>query len=477
MLFNSFHFVLFFPVAVLVYFALPQRVRWAWLLLASYYFYMAWKPAYVVIVWLLTAIDYVAGRAIGGASTIARRRLFLGVSVASNLSLLFVFKYLNFAGATLARLFGLAGVAIDPPFLDVVLPLGISFHTFQALAYTIDVYRGRREPERDLGRFALFIAFFPQMVAGPIERAAHMLPQLAERHELRYDLAVSGLRQMAWGFFKKVVVADRVAEYVNFVYEAPRSHSGLHALVATYLFAVQIYCDFSGYSDIALGAARVMGFELSTNFVRPYLADSVREFWRRWHVTLSSWFRDYVYVPLGGSRSGLPRQTRNLAVVFLLSGLWHGASWTYVVWGALHGFYVIVEVLVARARGDRVDRSRSALARVARTVVTFHLALVAWVFFRASTLADAWRVLSSVATRFDLAGGVALKEFDATELWISVALVAFLACVEIAEERGFTRERFAALPAWARWSVYYAAALAIILFGRFDARTFIYFQF
>jgi D-alanyl-lipoteichoic acid acyltransferase DltB (MBOAT superfamily) len=481
MLFNSLHFVVFFPIAAIVYFSIPHRYRWAWLLACSYYFYMAWKPAYVLVIWLLTAIDYVAGRAIGAASTPSIRRLFLGMSLASNLTLLFAFKYFNFTSTTTAMLLGKLGVGYDPPFLDLVLPLGISFHTFQALSYTIDVYRGRQAPERHLGRFALFIAFFPQLVAGPIERAWHMLPQFLVRHDFDYENVTTGLQQMAWGFFKKLVIADRLAIYVNEVYDDPQRQTGLHALVATYFFAYQIYCDFSGYSDIAIGAARVLGFELTTNFARPYFADSIRDFWHRWHISLSTWFRDYLYIPLGGSRVGPWRRSLNLAVVFVVSGLWHGANWTFVVWGALHGAYMIVGFWSAPIR-DRFARSlgldRSpAVARVVRTVATFHLTLIAWVFFRAASLSDVATIFDCIVNHFGAGEGIAVRGFDVTEVWLSVGFVALMEIVHVLRERGLGRDALAQGPAWLRWSVYYAAVFVILFFGRFDEREFIYFQF
>lgn len=481
MLFNSLHFLVFFPVAVCVYFALPYRWRWIWLLACSYYFYMAWKPAYVLVIWLLTAIDYVAGLAIGGAKSAGTRRLFLGLSLASNLTLLFTFKYFNFFNETVESLIGWAGYVYEPVLLDVVLPLGVSFHTFQALSYTIDVYRGRQEPERNLGQFALFIAFFPQLVAGPIERAWHLLPQLAVRHEIDYERVTSGLKLMAWGFFKKVVIADRLAVYVNEVYDSPTRHTGLQILVATYLFAYQIYCDFSGYSDIAIGAARVMGFELTVNFRRPYLARSIRDFWHRWHISLSTWFRDYVYLPLGGSRAGAARLTLNLAIVFLVSGLWHGANWTFVVWGALHGIYMIAGLWTApvRARIAAATRFESLpiVASVVRTMITFHLVLAAWIFFRAATVGDAVTMLGRIATSFDPTSGIALRGFDAVELWISLVSIVALEVVHVFQERGSVGRAIAARPAWVRWTIYFAVVLVILLFGRFDERQFIYFQF
>jgi D-alanyl-lipoteichoic acid acyltransferase DltB (MBOAT superfamily) len=481
MLFNSFHFLVFFPIAVGVYFALPHRHRWIWLLACSYYFYMAWQPVYVLVIWLLTAIDYVAGLAIGGARSRARRRLFLGLSITSNLALLFVFKYFNFFNGTVAQGAAAVGLAYDPPLLDIVLPIGVSFHTFQALSYTIDVFRGRQEPERHLGRFALFIAFFPQLVAGPIERAGHMLPQLRAHHAFDATRVSSGLMLMLWGFFKKVVIADRLAVYVNSVYGAPERHDWLQLVVATYFFAFQIYCDFSGYSDIAVGSAQVMGFELTTNFRRPYLAGSIREFWQRWHISLSTWFRDYVYIGLGGNRVGPVRKAVNVMVVFLVSGLWHGANWTYVVWGGLHGSYLVA--------GDWTSSARESIARVAgftrntgarravAILATFHLVTFAWIFFRAQSVEQAHAIIRRIAAGIGTPATAVVPGFDGVEIAMSVALIVFLLAVELVQERGALRPRIVAWPAWARWTCYYAAVASILLLGRFDERQFVYFQF
>ncbi len=464
MLFNSIHFLLFFPVVVTVHFLLPQRFRWMWLLAASYYFYIAWIPAYVTVIWLLTAIDYVAGRVIGGAATPKLRKTFLALSITSNLGLLFAFKYYNFFNETLRIVVERLGYVDPLPFFDVILPLGISFHTFQALSYTIDVYRGKREPERHLGIFALYIAFFPQLVAGPIERAGHMIPQLRSEVHFDYDRVVSGLRLMLWGLYKKVVVADRLAVYVNQVYDAPARHPGGQLLLATYFFAYQIYCDFSGYTDIAIGAARVLGYELARNFNQPYGANSVAEFWHRWHISLSTWFRDYVYIPLGGSRVGPARLVFNLMVVFLVSGMWHGANWTFLVWGALHGVYVVVTRWTA-AFWERVPRAIAVL-------LTFHMVLVAWVFFRAATLADAVRVLQGfVSVR--ISDPLALASFDGTELAIAIVSIAVLELVHVLERRDMLRGR----PVAVRWACYVGLIMTVLLFGKFDERQFIYFQF
>jgi alginate O-acetyltransferase complex protein AlgI len=484
MLFNSIHYLVFFPIAVGVYFLLPQRWRWVWLLGTSYYFYVCWRPPYVIVLWALTLVDYVAGIQIGRAERPALRKAFLCLSLASNIGLLVFFKYFDFFTGSIGDLLALAGVDTRAPVLDVILPVGISFHTFQAMAYTIDVYRRRIEPERHLGMFALYVAFFPQLVAGPIERAQRLLPQLRVEHHFDAARAVDGLRLIAWGFFKKVVVADRLAVYVNAVYDSPGTHDGAQLLLATYFFAFQIYCDFSGYTDIAIGSARVMGIELSPNFRRPYFARSVPEFWRRWHISLSSWFRDYLYIPLGGSRGGRARTYANLMIVFLVSGLWHGANWTFVVWGALHGCFVVASVATERAR-RRIASGLGTVSglggharEIAAALTTFHLVAFAWIFFRAESLADAIVVcrgiVSGVAPGQLFAG---IPGFGPSEIALAILFVAVLELVQLAQGRFGLRELVLARPMWVRWGLYYVAVLVILLFGRFDEREFIYFQF
>jgi D-alanyl-lipoteichoic acid acyltransferase DltB (MBOAT superfamily) len=481
MLFNSVHFLLFFPVVAGCYFLLPARLRLPWLLAASYYFYMAWRPAYVLVIWAITGIDYAAGLLIARAPAGAWKRAALLLSICSNLTLLFFFKYFEFFAVTVQTLLGFLDVAWQPPLLDVVLPLGVSFHTFQALSYTIDVYRGRKDAERNFRRFALFIAFFPQLVAGPIERATHLLPQLRYTHDFDRDRVVQGLQQMLWGFFKKLVVADRLADYVQPVYERPDTHNPSQLLLATYFFAYQIYCDFSGYSDIAIGAARVLGYELTINFERPYAAASVREFWHRWHISLSTWFRDYLYIPLGGNRVPTLRHVVNLSMVFLLSGLWHGANWTFVVWGGLHGCYVVASILTSSLRervATIVGLGRHPRARrVLGTLVTFHLVLFAWVFFRAETLATASRVITRVATELRVGQPLLLDGFGTVAMLLALTAVVSLEVVERVQLANAIGPRLAKRPAWLRWACYYGAVLVILWFGRFEEREFIYFQF
>lgn len=335
MVFNSFTFLLFFPVVCLVYFLLRgNNRRRQFLLIASYYFYMNWKPVYALLILTSTALTYGCGLFVEHhADNKERKKLYLVVSLVINFSILFVFKYYNFINESIFGLLDMCGLRWTVPNLDVLLPVGISFYTFQAVGYTIDVYRGTIKAERDFLTYALFVSFFPQLVAGPIERAKNLLPQFHKEHIFRYHNAVEGLKQMLWGFFMKLCVADVLAEYVNAVYNNVPQHNGTSVIIATLFFTFQIYCDFGGYSNIAIGAARVMGFSLMENFHRPYFSLNIKEFWRRWHISLSSWLMDYVYIPLGGNRVPSLRHLANLVITFLVSGVWHGANWTYVLWG------------------------------------------------------------------------------------------------------------------------------------------------
>src|SRR3989338_1263361 len=348
MLFNSRTFLVFYIVVTSLYFLIPHRLRWLLLLAGSIVFYMAFVPAYILILGWTIVVDYFAGLFIEKA-TGQKRKLFLIVSLVSNVGVLAFFKYFNFLNESLTALLGTIGIANSVPFLTILLPIGLSFHTFQAMSYTIEVYRGRNA-ERNFGIFALYVMFYPQLVAGPIERPQNLLHQFYEKHEFDYRRMSDGIKLMLWGLFKKAVIADRLAILVDRVYADPLSYGGAHFIVATVFFAFQIYCDFSGYTDMARGAAHTMGFRLMENFLRPYHARSIQEFWRRWHISLSTWFRDYLYMPLGGNRVSIPRWYLNLFITFLFACLWHGASWTFVIWGALHGVYLIFSLITQKIR-------------------------------------------------------------------------------------------------------------------------------
>ncbi len=485
MLFNSFTFLIFFPVVATIYFVLPHRWRWAWLLAASCYFYMAFIPVYILILFFTIAIDYAAGILIENAEG-KRRKLWLVMSIVANVGVLAVFKYFNFLTSNANAIAEVFHWPYEFPILGIILPIGLSFHTFQAMSYTIEVYRGRQQAERNLGIYALYVMFFPQLVAGPIERPQNLLHQFYEKHFFEYERVTSGLRKMAMGLFMKVVIADRLARYVNVVYTTPTDFQGLSLVVATFFFAFQIYCDFAGYSLVAIGTAEVMGFRLMNNFDRPYLSRSISEFWSRWHISLSSWFRDYVYIPLGGNRVEVPRWYFNLFITFLLSGLWHGANWTFVIWGGLNGFYLIFSLLTQRARESfnrAIGLSRAPrLHAVISTLITFTLICIAWVFFRAHTLNDALHVLRAaiaVPTLHQVVpDAIRAEGISKFEVFYCFLLIGGLMTLELVSTRINVLKQFRLQPIWVRWPVYYATCMAIWLLGiSTEAKAFIYFQF
>jgi alginate O-acetyltransferase complex protein AlgI len=482
MLFNSFQFLAFFLVVSVGFLTLPDRRRLVFLLIASYYFYMCWSPRYITVIWFITIIDDYAVMKIEEAPGQRLRVLYLGLSIVSNFGLLFVFKYAGFAGHSLNALLKSVNLFANIPTLHFLLPIGISFHTFQAVSYTVEVYRGRVPAERSLLHYALYVSFFAQMVAGPIERPYNLIPQFHQPRRLELQRVRTGLELAMWGMFKKVVVADRIAVLVNVVYARPSNFSGPFLALATVLFAIQIYCDFSGYSDMAIGLARIMGFDLMVNFREPYFSQSIAEFWRRWHISLSSWFRDYLYIPLGGNRVGFARWCANIMIVFTLSGLWHGANWTFVIWGALHGVYYVVGRLTAPARralaGILGEERWPALWRVWRTLFVFGAVTVAWVFFRAQSVGDALYVLAHLfrteGFRFRDLVTMGLTRF---ELGVAMAALAGMVLVELLRvgQSRFASRIWEVRPL--RWTIYYACVYCIIFFGVFERIEFIYFRF
>lgn len=478
MLFNSAHFVLlFFPIVVLGYFCLSHRLRWAWLLLASCYFYMAFIPYYILILAFTILVDYVAGLLIANAAG-RRRRVFLICSIIANVGTLAVFKYFNFFNANLSQLAHAIGWNYGLHSLSLILPIGLSFHTFQSMSYTIEVYRGRQQPEKHLGIFALYVLFFPQLVAGPIERPQHLLHQFHERHVFDYERVRQGILLMLWGFFQKMAIADRLAPIVDRIYSDPAHYRGLPLAAATVLFAFQILCDFAGYSEIAIGAAKVMGFTLMKNFRQPYLATSVAEFWKRWHISLSSWFRDYLYIPLGGNRVGALRYYSNILIVFTVSGLWHGANWTFVVWGALNGLFLIAGELLKRGVGlpSGLWRSTSMarLAHVGKIACTFVLVCITWIFFRAPNVSQALFVIRNIIPSMP---AQELKSIGTTPLITSAVLIVFFLLVSVARERISLQQLLSRQPGHIRWLVYGSAVCSLLLMAEFSSRDFIYFQF
>lgn len=481
MLFNSLAFLVFMPIVWSLYHLVRSASSRAYLLLAaSYVFYCWWRVDFALLLVLSTLTDYLCGRSMEKYAGVTARRLALAISLVVNLSLLCAFKYWNFLAEAAGSLTQLISPGMEIPHFDVLLPIGISFYTFQTMGYSIDVYRREIAPERNLARFALYVSFFPQLVAGPIERSSRLLPQIAAARFVGTDGLVSGLRLMLWGMFKKVVVADRLAQYVDIVYADPSTHNGAQLSLATVMFAIQIYCDFSGYSDIAIGCARTIGFDLMKNFRRPYLASSPTDFWRRWHISLSTWFRDYVYIPLGGSRKGATRLVVALAMTFLLSGLWHGANWTFLAWGAVHAAMVLIERLARRLFPSlSVPRSAGAGARILGTVITMSCVTVAWVFFRAESMGDAWYILTHLLSGF-ARDGISCGLYQ-SYLLTSFALIAVVVGYDIWEECSLGTKGgslLGALPTPLRWGGYWTLTACLVALGQWGgARQFIYFQF
>lgn len=477
MLFNSFQFFIFYIIVVITFFSLPQRYRWMLLLCASIYFYMCWIPKYIVFLIFMILVDYFCGLGMGETKSQPIRRFFLALSFVSNVGLLIIFKYFNFFSNTASTLLGHSFFV-----LHYVLPLGISFHVFQSLSYTIEVYCRRAEPEKHLGIFALYVMFFPQLVAGPIERPQNLLPQFHEERKFTYENFRIGAQLMLWGLIKKICIADMLSYPVKQVYSSPQNYPGPVLLLASIYFTIQIYCDFSGYTDIARGAAKIMGYDLILNFRQPYFSRSIKEFWQRWHISLSGWFRDYVYFPLGGNRVTKLIIFRNLFIVFLLSGLWHGAAWTFVIWGALHSMYMIVGEGTRQWRKKllvKFSLENSYWHHAFQIFVTFNLVVIGWVFFRANSLQNAWYILSHMylpekISFSDFSYGVGLKQFQTCLVWMLVGLLFFVDYF-IANKlnkiiRFWQKKSF-------RWTVYIAGIYSLVFFGVWGQIQFIYFQF
>jgi|WetSurMetagenome_2_1015567.scaffolds.fasta_scaffold23128_1 alginate O-acetyltransferase complex protein AlgI len=488
MLFNSLQFFVFFSVVTPTYFILPHKYRWFLLLASSCYFYMAFIPVYILILGFTIVIDYTAGIYLENTQG-RKKKWFLIASLIANIGVLAIFKYYNFLNNNLSVLLHGAGYTNPIPYLSILLPIGLSFHTFQAMSYTIEVYRGNQKAERHFGIYSLYVMFYPQLVAGPIERPQNLLHQFREYHLFDYQRVTDGLKLMVWGLFKKVVIADRLAIVVDKVFNNPTEHSGLSFIIAIVFFSFQIFCDFSGYSDMAIGAAQVMGFKLMKNFDRPYHSKSISEFWRRWHISLSSWFRDYLYISLGGNRVTIPRWYLNTFIVFLVSGLWHGANWTFVIWGAIHGFYLVFALITKDIRGKitkliRLDRIPS-LNVFSQILITFILTNFAWIFFRANSVSDASYIIkhsltglsANLSSLYHHSGMKLELGLPRSEILIGLAAVIFMEFIHIMQYRFSIRDWLRTKPSYVRWFIYYAAIIIIVYYGVYEKRQFIYFQF
>lgn len=487
MLFNSINFLFFFPVVVFIYFIVPKKLRYIWLLLASYYFYMSWNPKYALLIFISTLITWLSGLLIEKSNKSVLKKLVVAISLIINLGILGIFKYANFILENISNFFSSLGFGIVETRLDLLLPVGISFYTFQALGYTLDVYKNKIQAERNVLKYALFVSFFPQLVAGPIERSDHLLNQVQNVSTLKlgqYDRIRDGLILMFWGLFQKMVIADRASILVNNVYNNYTNYGCVEIVIATILFAFQIYCDFGGYTNIARGAAQVMGFELIQNFRQPYLALNIKDFWRRWHISLTSWFTDYLYIPLGGSRKGNLRKYFNILTVFTISGLWHGASWNYIAWGLLHAIYQILGDIRAKlnrtvhsCRGGQFTFSE----RLGKILITFILVDIAWVFFAANGLKNALGILVQVFTTFQTTSIYDLGLNRGNWVMLLVAL-GILLLVDIMHELGKSVfQEFNKQKLWFRWLIYLGLIWSVIMFGiygvGYDTSQFIYFQF
>jgi alginate O-acetyltransferase complex protein AlgI len=476
MLFNSLEFIAFLPLVFAIYWGINGghlRLQNAFVLLASYVFYGWWDYRFLILIVASTVVDFVLGLLLGSGVSSKTRKYCLAASLVFNLGLLGIFKYFNFFAESLIAAFDSVGVTLSAVTISVILPVGISFYTFQTLSYTLDVYKRNLRPTKDFVAFASFVAFFPQLVAGPIERASNLLPQFLTKRKFDYKCAVDGCRQILWGFAKKIIVADNCAVAANTIFRDYESMHPAALVLGMVFFAFQIYCDFSGYSDIAIGVARLFGFELMANFRYPYFSRDIAEFWRRWHISLSTWFRDYVYIPLGGSRGGKTKVIRNVFAIFLLSGLWHGANWTFISWGAINALYFLPLLLRSKNRDhlDTVSAGRlfPTLADGFRILRTFSLVCLGWVFFRAETIDQAVYYISGLFTQWE-------NPFSFDEAFpLLYILPLFVAEWSQRNESYPLAKPFKSTPL--RWAVYLGVAVSIVVFSSKDQMTFIYFQF
>lgn len=486
MVFNSFAFLIFYPIVLLLYFVLPKKLSWIMLLFASYYFYISWNVELIYLIVFTTLISWISAMLIERTQNRKIRKLFLVLTLVTCLGILFFYKYFNFLSDSVVQMLKVFGIGANPFHLDLILPVGISFYTFQTLSYVIDVYRGDIKTERNFFFYALYVSFFPQLVAGPIERPDNLIPQLHTKHRPNWENTCNGLRKMLIGFFKKVVVADLLAGYVNAVYNDTANATGLGVLIATILFAVQIYCDFAGYTDIAIGCAEIMGIRLMQNFNRPYISQSIQEFWRRWHISLSTWFKDYIYVPLGGSRCSKWKNIRNIMIVFMVSGLWHGAAWTFVIWGTLHGMYQVIGKLLKPQRDKALEAMHltpeSGIVQFLRRMTTFALVCFAWIFFRANSMADAMLLVTKLFTDWSLSAEYFHTTMDHMGLTMVTALISVLSIYSMnrmdINQLRMSHEGDGAVPVFRYAYIIWIIGIAWLLLMEGDgASTFIYFQF
>ena len=489
MLFNSLEFLIFFPVVTLVYFVIPKKLKNFWLLVTSYYFYMCWQPAYALLILFSTVTTFLCSIAIDKAKVQAAKKASLVLSLCINLAILFLFKYYGFFSENVTWLFGKIGIEVNMPVFDLLLPVGISFYTFQALGYAIDVYLGNIKREKSFVTYALFVSFFPQLVAGPIERSKNLLPQFREDHKFEYNRVREGLVLMAWGFFKKMVIADGVATFVTLVYTTPANYTGLQMIIATVLFSFQVYCDFAGYSDIAIGCAKVLGFKLMRNFNKPYFSTSFSQFWSRWHISLSTWFQDYIFMPFVWTnplrRFGFtnPPVIAGVWIMFLVSGLWHGSAWTFVIWGVLHAVFRTIEELMRRYY-KKPDKHPKPLKYWGKVLWVFGWVTFSYIFFRANTIADATYIATHLFSDIGqwFTGRYFVSQLEGLTFFANngialVCSIVFMLAAELWEGKGELSQKICKQKAPIRWIFYYAVILLILFYGNFGKSPFVYFDF
>ncbi|MBE9583138.1 MBOAT family protein [Mucilaginibacter sp. JRF] len=478
MFFNSFDFAVFLPIVFILYWFVTKKnlkVQNILLLVASYFFYGWWSYKFLFLLMFSTFLDFYTGIKIHEATSRNHKKFWFWLSIIVNLGFLAFFKYYNFFIDSFTAAVSLFGLQINVWTLKILLPVGISFYTFHGMSYVIDIYKDRIKPVRSFVDYAVFVSFFPLLVAGPIERATHLLPQIQKKRTFNYVLATDGLRQIFWGLFKKIVIADNCAQYANLIFHDPTQYNAATLVCGAVFFAFQIYGDFSGYSDIALGTARLFGFELLRNFAYPYFSRDIAEFWRRWHISLSSWFKDYIYIPLGGSKVSLLKRIRNTFIIFIVSGVWHGANWTFVVWGGLNALYFLPLLLSDRNRSNLEIAAQGkllpSLKEVFNIAVTFALTTFAWIFFRAASLKDAAIYIKGILSTSILSKPQAFPKL--TFAFVVVMLIAEWIQREKTHALKFDEQQ----PAAFRWMVYYAVIISIVVFGYYGANEFIYFQF
>ncbi len=469
MLFNSLDFILFFSIVVLLFWVMRQKHRWVLLLAASYFFYLSWEPAYIILILFSTSIDYFACRYLTGTDNMRKKKIGLTLSIVLNLGLLFAFKYYNFLQSALQDLFGLFDISYSPVISDFLLPVGISFYTFQTISYSIDVYRGELKAEKHLGKFALYVSFFPQLIAGPIERAKDLLTQFnTKEHYFKVHQFKEGVTLFVWGLFKKVVVADNAQIIADHFFNNAEFQTGGTLFFATFMFTIQIYADFSGYSDMAIGTAKILGIDLSMNFRTPYFSQSITEFWKRWHITLSSWLRDYVYIPLGGNKKGKAKHLRNLFITFFLAGVWHGASWNFIIWGVMHGVLIVIEKLLKLDKG-----SKNFLLKNTRIALNFLVIMITMIPVRTSTSEEMTTVFNSV---FHLNPSDVLQVFIEYKLSAALLGTTFLLLIDwFVAKNSITT--ILSKNIFVRYVWFVLVILFILLSGDTDGDAFFYFQF